>query len=52
MNKTSLSDSWTIYNSSSLVQTTVIWIPGWFGQYWANYSPVFPTEITIEYSTV
>jgi hypothetical protein len=30
---------------------SVILIPGWFGQFWANCSPVFPFEI-IYYSTL
>jgi hypothetical protein len=34
------------YSGPSLIRT-LIRIPGWYGQFWAKYSPVFPIEIII-----
>jgi len=28
---------------------SVIGIPGWSGQFWANYTQVFPLKLTLEY---
>jgi hypothetical protein len=38
-----------IYNGPSVIRTPIIRSPMWSGQFWANYSPLFPTAIIITF---